>query len=297
MLEQPTPAARMIPVAEISPDSTVNVRRSDINENRDRLKDSIERNGFLPEHPILLRPHPQPDHSAFQYETVSGQSRFLAARDLGIQEVPAVIVAMDDETAHLRSFVENDKRGDLSTKDKTYWFERKFKEFRATSTSADALQMTAALYAVSEATVQNYLTLAVLPDEVQDDVESKVISQEAGKAIARRPWQYAGDAASKDDMMIAAAEWFKSLPHSQRKDAVAAIKQAPPTASQAQHFQDELERQHNSASHTFDVKIPTSMVDPLTRYAAANGYANPEQVIPMIISSALAAAGMEMLRE
>lgn len=56
-----------------------------------RLRQSIERDGMVA--PILVRP------VGDRYEVVSGNHRFMAARELGHGKVPAVIKRMDDATA------------------------------------------------------------------------------------------------------------------------------------------------------------------------------------------------------
>ena len=51
------------------------------------LKTSIQRDGFLV--PILVR-----RARSGRYEVISGNHRFLAAQELGLQEIPAVVVAL-----------------------------------------------------------------------------------------------------------------------------------------------------------------------------------------------------------
>lgn len=53
------------------------------------LKASIERDGFLA--PVLLRP------MGDDYEVVSGNHRVMAARELGMTHVPALVVDLDDK--------------------------------------------------------------------------------------------------------------------------------------------------------------------------------------------------------
>lgn len=55
------------------------------------LKRSIERDGFTV--PILVRPRGE------HYEIVSGNHRFMAARDLGHEHVPAVVADLSDSDA------------------------------------------------------------------------------------------------------------------------------------------------------------------------------------------------------
>lgn len=56
------------------------------------LKTSIRRDGFLA--PVLLRPTKTGD-----FEVLSGNHRVMAARELGIETIPAVITTMDDASA------------------------------------------------------------------------------------------------------------------------------------------------------------------------------------------------------
>jgi ParB/RepB/Spo0J family partition protein len=56
------------------------------------LKASIARDGFLA--PVLLRPHGTDD-----FEVVSGNHRVMAARELGMTHVAAVVAEIDDQAA------------------------------------------------------------------------------------------------------------------------------------------------------------------------------------------------------
>lgn len=168
MSTEPTPALGWIAVTEIAAESSVSARRNDLDHDRDCLRDSIRRNGLLPEHPILLRPHPEPERSGFQYEVVAGQRRLRAARALGLPTIPAVVAELDDDAAHRRSLAENDHRSALAYSDRIYWYERRYQEFQQEHGSCDAIQMTAAYYNVSEGNVQDRLGLTVLPSTDPD---------------------------------------------------------------------------------------------------------------------------------
>lgn len=58
----------------------------------DSLKASIERDGFLA--PILVRAHGEDS-----FEVLSGNHRCMAARELSIESIPALVVEMDDQQA------------------------------------------------------------------------------------------------------------------------------------------------------------------------------------------------------
>ena len=56
------------------------------------LVESIRKDGFLS--PILVRP----EHGG-KYEILAGNHRWLAAKEAGLKEVPAIIASVDDKTA------------------------------------------------------------------------------------------------------------------------------------------------------------------------------------------------------
>jgi ParB/RepB/Spo0J family partition protein len=87
---------KRIQLTEIDPESSINVRRTGVSENVERVKKSIETHGYWGDQPITLRPHP--DESAqYKYEYVTGQCRFKASLDLGLDAIPAFIVELDDD--------------------------------------------------------------------------------------------------------------------------------------------------------------------------------------------------------
>jgi ParB-like chromosome segregation protein Spo0J len=60
----------------------------------DALKKSIGRDGFVV--PILVRKHTK---SRGKYEIISGNHRFMAAQELGMKAIPAVIARMSEKDA------------------------------------------------------------------------------------------------------------------------------------------------------------------------------------------------------
>jgi len=67
---------------------------------------SIRRYGFVD--PITVRPHP---FEKGAYQIVDGEHRWRAASELGIMNVPVVIIDVDDETAQELGLVLNETRG------------------------------------------------------------------------------------------------------------------------------------------------------------------------------------------
>ena len=50
---------QIIDVNSIDPDSTINVRRQGVEENVEKVKQSIQQHGYWPDQPIIVRPSPR----------------------------------------------------------------------------------------------------------------------------------------------------------------------------------------------------------------------------------------------
>ena len=120
---------RNIRIDSIDPNSTVNVRRQGVEENIEKVKSSIRSQGYWPDMPIVLRPHPNAESSSYEYEHVTGQCRFKACLELGMEEIPAFVFDLSDEESIQRSWLENEARGDLKYSDRAYWTERIYKKY------------------------------------------------------------------------------------------------------------------------------------------------------------------------
>lgn len=91
-----------IDVNRIDPDSTINVRRQGVDDNVQKVKESIQQHGYWPDQPIIIRPHPDPK-SEYDYQNVTGQCRLKACLALGLEEIPAFILELNDDEAIQRS--------------------------------------------------------------------------------------------------------------------------------------------------------------------------------------------------
>ncbi len=104
---------KMISTAKIRPlAKSLNPRKS-APRNLEDLRESIRAQGIL--QPLLLRKKPS---GKFEYEAVIGNRRLLAARELGLKEVPATVRdSMDDNEARIVNLVEQIQREDLTPLD------------------------------------------------------------------------------------------------------------------------------------------------------------------------------------
>ena len=88
------------------------------------LSNSIKENGII--QPIAVRPN---KYEPGKYEIVAGERRWLAAQKAGLNEVPIVILDIDDQKSLEIAIVENVQRQDLNIIEEAKGYERLIKEF------------------------------------------------------------------------------------------------------------------------------------------------------------------------
>ena len=267
------------------------MRRTGIEENAKRLEQAIRTHGYRNEHPVLLRPEPnQPDQ--YDYEVVAGQSRFKGACLAELEAIPAVIEDIDDEEAHLLSYRENEDREQLSAGDKIYWYEQRFKTLREEGHQrSQAIEGIARFYDVTKQTVENYLVMVSLPQEIVDDIDHKVLTAEIGRAISRKG-RLVDDEAQAEAAMIEAGGWAKRVPNRYRgliRDAIDAL-EGPMTE---QNLQEALDQIVNRGPKQIGFATTPETMRKLEAYALKFGYLKAEDILPMIIAQALENAGVE----
>lgn len=100
--------ARYVPVAEIQPDPTQPRKVDPDSEAMQDLMNSVRAHGVQTQ--ILIRPNP----SAEGYLIIAGERRWTAAREVGLETIPARILQVTDEQAAILQMVENLQREDLN---------------------------------------------------------------------------------------------------------------------------------------------------------------------------------------
>jgi ParB family chromosome partitioning protein len=135
----------------------------------EELKASINEKGIL--QPILIRP------KGNRFEVVAGERRLRAARELGLEVVPAVIREFSDSETLLIALIENIQRQDLNVIDEAKAFEKLMKDF---SLSQDQI---ARSVGKDRATVSNTLRLLKLPVEIQTQIIVEKISMGHARAL------------------------------------------------------------------------------------------------------------------
>ena len=138
------------------------------------LADSIRAQGVV--QPILVRPR-----AAGGYELIAGERRWRAAREAGLETVPAVIRAADDRDTLLLGLVENVAREALSP----------VEEARAYAVLVDEFSLSLGEIAErvgrSKPSVSNRLRLLELPDEVLGMLDRQLLSEGHARAVLAVP--------------------------------------------------------------------------------------------------------------
>ena len=118
-------ALKNLPVEFLQP-GKYQPRKDMTEEGLQELADSISVQGVI--QPIVVRPLAKPD----QYEIIAGERRWRAAQKAGLDEVPTIIKAVEDDAAIAMSLIENIQREDLNAIDEAFALQRLKEEFELT---------------------------------------------------------------------------------------------------------------------------------------------------------------------
>lgn len=165
----PPPELRELPVELIRPNPNQPRRHFD-EEALVGLSESLRERGVL--QPVLVRPVP-----GGTYELVAGERRWRAARLAGLETLPAVVRAHDDDESLELALIENMARQDLSP----------VEEARACAMLVDELGLTreevGRRVGRSRVAVSNLVRLLSLPDDVLDLLAAGQLSEGHGRAL------------------------------------------------------------------------------------------------------------------
>jgi ParB family chromosome partitioning protein len=138
--------------------------RSEFNpEELTALAESIQRVGII--QPITVR-----RISSTQYQIISGERRYRAAKIAGEATIPSYIREIDDEGSLEMALEENLKRVDLNAIEIALSFQRFMDECGYTQ------EKLSERVGMNRSTIANYLRLLKLPAEVQSGIIEKLIS-------------------------------------------------------------------------------------------------------------------------
>lgn len=141
--------------------------------------DSIRKYGVLV--PGIVRPHPENG-----YEVISGHRRWRACELAGIEEMPVIIRSLDDDESTIIMVDTNIQREDILPSEKAKAYRMKFEAMshqgsKSGRHTADAIGEAAG---DSARTVQRYIRLAELIQELLDYVDDNKILMMAGEKLS-----------------------------------------------------------------------------------------------------------------
>jgi len=137
------------------------------------LADSIRQHGML--QPVLVRAVND------RYQLVAGERRLRASIEAQIHEIPARIMELDDQRVSELAMVENLQREDLNAVEKAVAFRDYLNHYGGTQ------EELAGRLGLDRSTVSNLIRLLDLPEQIQDAVRNKKISQGHARALLGLP--------------------------------------------------------------------------------------------------------------
>ena len=141
-------------------------------ENLKDLTNSIKERGVI--QPIIVR---ESKSDSSKYEIIAGERRWIAARNAGLHEIPAVITQADDLKSLEFAIVENVQRHDLNPLEEAQGYKRLIDEF-----SYDQ-EKVSKFIGKSRSYITNSLRLLNLPSEILKFVEEKKITAGHAKIL------------------------------------------------------------------------------------------------------------------
>jgi ParB family chromosome partitioning protein len=194
------------------------------------LADSLRQHGML--QPVLVRATEQ------RYQLIAGERRLRASIEAQLHEIPARILALDDQRVFELAMVENLQREDLNAIDKATAFREYLNRFGGTQ------EELAGRLGLDRSTVSNLIRLLELPEPVIDSVRKNVITQGHARALLSLP-----DAESQ----------LATLPrvikeHLSVRQTEALVATGEPTVARTRIRQDPAHDTNNKAPHILDLE-------------------------------------------
>ncbi len=278
---------KQVKVKQIDLESSVNVRIKGVEANVEKVKSSIAKHGFWPEHPIVIRPHPNPG-SGYQYEHVAGQCRFKACLSLGLDKIPAIVEDLDDDAAIQRSWGENEAQGELSLSDKAHWVTKIYKRHEGNGFTGDeAMKKAADFLNIEVQTARKYARILRLPAEVRKMVDERILPSGAADAIANSTFRLTRTDEEKDDMekqMAERANWFLDVDRNQRTHALQALNGAKHNTS-IEELTNDFTRRVGTASYR--IEIPQERLARMEKWGEEHGITGNVAIINSMIRKAI----------
>lgn len=141
--------------------------------------ESVNRYGILV--PGIVRPHP--DNG---YEVVAGHRRWRACELAGLSEMPVIIRNLDDDAATIIMVDTNIQREDILPSEKAYAYKMKYDAMKhqGSKGAKNTADMVGEAAGESGRTVQRYIRLAELAQELLDYVDAGTLPMVSGEKLS-----------------------------------------------------------------------------------------------------------------
>ena len=149
----------------------------------EELAQSIKENGLL--QPILVR-----EYGIGRYQIIAGERRFRASKLAGLDEIPAIVLELDDRKVAEFALIENIQRENLNPIEEAMAFKALIEEYGLTQEELSAK------VSKSRSALANSMRLLDLPKPVLDLVAEGQISAGHGRTLLGLK--------SRDDMLLLA---------------------------------------------------------------------------------------------
>jgi ParB family chromosome partitioning protein len=140
----------------------------------EELAQSIREKGVI--QPLIVTLNAVQD----KYELIAGERRLRASKLAGLSKVPVVVIDIDDENSLLEiALIENVQRTDLNPIEEADAYRKLIEKFGYTQDE------TAKKVGKQRSTITNILRLLKLPEAIQNDISTGVLSEGHGRALVR----------------------------------------------------------------------------------------------------------------
>ncbi len=141
--------------------------------------ESVKQYGVLM--PGIVRPHPEGG-----YEVIAGHRRWRACELAGLTEMPVIIREMDDDTAVVLMVDTNIQREDILPSDKAKAYRMKYEAMKHQGSKGEKYTADAIGEAAGDSgrTVQRYIRLSELVEELMDYVDENKIPMVVGEKLS-----------------------------------------------------------------------------------------------------------------
>lgn len=133
------------------------------------LSQSIKEKGII--QPIVVR------RKGDGYEIVAGARRYMAAKSLGLKELPTIVKDLSDQETFMIAIIENLQRKDLNPVEEAEAFKRLMDEFGYT------LEQVAKFLGKDKSSVANTIRLLKLPSYIREALKKGEVTQTQARTI------------------------------------------------------------------------------------------------------------------